>query len=162
MPTRARFRPHPRGFGFATPVDTDGHTEIEALVTGGDGASATVDGIFVPPPTCKGFLADDLVDVEVAIDDKGASAASMTLVSRSRRMLVGTVQQGPGRLVIEPDPSLGSGWIRLEPGVASKLVLATGRQVVVLVGDADDGAALGRALVAGPHVVGSPQAIRAA
>jgi ribonuclease R len=162
LPTRARFRPHPRGFGFATPVDTDGHTEIEVLVTDGDGASATVDGIFVPPPTCKGFLADDLVDVEVAIDDKGASASSMTLVSRSRRMLVGTVQQGPGRLVIEPDPALGSGWIRLEDNVASKLVLAAGRQVVVLVGDADSGAALGRALVAGPHVVGSPQAIRAA
>ena len=125
MPTRARFRPHPRGFGFATPVDTDGHTEIEVVVTDGDGATATVDGIFVPPPMCKGFLADDLVDVEVAIDDKGTSAASMTLLARSRRKLVGTVRQGPGRLVLEPDPALGSGWIRIDEGVASKLVLAT-------------------------------------
>ncbi|MCC5947521.1 MAG: RNB domain-containing ribonuclease [Nitriliruptoraceae bacterium] len=162
MPTRARFRPHPRGFGFATPVATDGLTEIETTVTDAEGATATVDGIFVPPPTCKGFLADDLVDVEVAIDDKGASAASMTLVARSRRMLVGTVQQGPGRLVIEPDPALGSGWVRLDEGVAAKLQLAVGRQVVVLVGDGEDGAAIGRALVAGPHVPASPQAIRAA
>jgi ribonuclease R len=109
LPTRARFRPHPRGFGFATPVAEDGLTEIEVTISGEDGASSTVDGIFVPPPTCKGFLADDLVDVDVALDDKGASAVSMELVERARRMLVGTVQQGPGRLVIEPDPSLGSG-----------------------------------------------------
>jgi ribonuclease R len=32
----------------------------------------------------------------------------------------------------------------------------------VLVGDGEDGAPIGRALVAGPHVAGSPQAIRAA
>ena len=162
MPTRARFCPHPRGFGFATPVAADGLTEIEVTIDGDTGASSTVDGIFVPPPTCKGFLADDLVDVEVALDDKGASAVSMTLVERARRMLVGTVQQGPGRLVVEPDPQLGSGWVRLDETVAGKLQLAVGRQVVVLVTDGDDGAAIGRALVAGPHVPASPQAIRAA
>ena len=162
MPTRARFRPNPRGFGFATPVAADGLTEITASVPDGDGVTTEIDRIFVPPPLCKGFLADDLVDVDVAIDDKGASASRMSTVSRPRRMLVGTVQQGPGRLVIEPDPQLGTGWVRLDPTPASRLVTAVGRQVVVLVGQGEDGQAIGKALVAGPHVVGSPQAIRAA
>jgi ribonuclease R len=76
-------------------------------------------------------------------------------------MLVGRVQQGPGRLVVEPDPNLGSGWVRLDDGPAAKLVTAVGRQVVVLLGDGEDGEPIGRALVAGPHVVGSPQAVRA-
>jgi ribonuclease R len=162
LPTRARFRPHPRGFGFATPVAADTLTETSASVTDDAGGSAEVDGVFVPPQLCKGLVADDLVDVEVAIDDRGASATTVTLVSRPRRMLVGTVQQGPGRLVLDADPALSSGWVRLDDAVASKLPLAVGRQIVVLIGEADDGAPVGRALVAGPHVTGSPQAIRAA
>jgi ribonuclease R len=162
--TRARFRPHPRGFGFADPVDADLLTEIPVTVHDDAGSPHEIDRIFVPPPVAKGLLADDLVDVEVAIDDKGASANAMTLVSRPRRMLVGTLQQGPGRLVVEPDHSLGTGWVRLDQNLAAdpKLNLAIGRQVVVLIADGDDGAPLGRALVAGPHVVGSPQAVRAA
>src|SRR6056297_3355777 len=60
-------------------------------------------------------------------------------------MVVGRVQHGPAALVIEPDPAI-----------------ATGRLVVVLCTDDDDGRPIGRALVAGPYVVGSPQAIRAA
>jgi ribonuclease R len=162
LPTRARFRPHVRGFGFATPVGPDSLTETEVTVTDAAAAPVAVDRVFVPPQLCKGLVADDLVDVEVDIDDKGASASSITLVSRPRRMLVGTVAQGPGRLVVDPDPSLASGWVRLEDGVASKLPLAVGRQVVVLLGEAEDGTPIGRALVAGPHVTGSPQAIRAA
>jgi ribonuclease R len=162
LPTRARFRPHVRGFGFATPVGPDSLTETEVTVTDAAAAPVALDRVFVPPQLCKGLVADDLVDVEVDIDDKGASASSITLVSRPRRMLVGTVAQGPGRLVVDPDPSLASGWVRLEDGVASKLPLAVGRQVVVLLGEAEDGTPIGRALVAGPHVTGSPQAIRAA
>lgn len=131
-------------------------------MTGPDGASVDVDRIFVPPPTCKGFVADDLVEVDLEVDEKGASARAVRLLERPRRMLVGTVQQGPGRLVIEPDSALGSGWVSLEPAVAEKLKLAAGRQVVVLIGEDESGAAVGRALVAGPHIVGSPQAVRAA
>jgi ribonuclease R len=160
--TRARFRPHPRGFGFADPVADDRLTEITANVTDEDGRPTDVDRIFVPPPLAKGLLADDLLDVEVALDDKGASATSITLVSRPRKMLVGTVQRGPGRLVLEPNPAMGTGWADLEPAVTTKVEQAVGRQIVVLAGEREDGAPVGRALVAGPHIVGSPQAIRAA
>ncbi len=162
MTTRARFRPHPRGFGFADPVADDRLTEITANVTDEDGRPTDVDRIFVPPPLAKGLLADDLLDVEVALDDKGASATSITLVSRPRKMLVGTVQRGPGRLVLEPNPALGTGWADLEAAVTTKVEQAVGRQIVVLAGEREDGAPVGRALVAGPHIVGSPQAIRAA
>jgi ribonuclease R len=159
---RARFRPNPRGFGFLTPVGPDGLTETPATVTDPAGAPVVIDRIFVPPPAAKGLLADDLVDVEVELDDKGATATGTTLVDRPRRMLVGRVQQGPARLVVEPDPALGTGWVRLDEAVAAKLPLAVGRVVVVLLGDDEDGAPVGRALVAGPFVAKSPQAIRAA
>jgi ribonuclease R len=157
----ARFRPHPRGFGFLTPVATDGVTETTLTLTDDRGVTREVDSAFVPPPVAKGLIADDLVDAVVELDDKGATATEASLVERARRMLVGRVQQGPGRLVIEPDPNLGSGWVRLDDGVATRLQTALGRQVVVLLGDGDDGEPIGRALVAGPHVVGSPQAVRA-
>ncbi|MFA9432776.1 ribonuclease catalytic domain-containing protein [Egicoccus sp. AB-alg2] len=162
MQVRARYRPHPRGFGFLTPVATDGATPVEVTGHDPDGAARTVDSAFVPPPVASGFLADDLVDATVTFDDKGASVESMTLVERARRMLVGRVQQGPGRLVLEPDPAIGSGWIRLDPSLAPRLQAQVGRQIVVLAVDDDEGAPVGKALVAGPHVVGSPQAIRAA
>jgi ribonuclease R len=162
VPVRARFRPNPRGFGFLTPVDHDGLTETVATVHDDAGVAHEVDRLFVPPGAAKGLLADDLVDAEVTLDDKGASATATTLVERPRRMLVGRVQQGPGRLVVEPDPALGSGWVRLADAVAAKLPLAVGRVVVVLLGDDEAGAPIGRALVAGPFVASSPQAIRAA
>ncbi len=162
MPTTARFRPHPRGFGFADPVAEDQRTEIAVTVTDENGRTAEIDRIFVPPPTAKGLIADDLLDVEVEIDDKGASARSVQVRSRPRRMLVGTVQRGPGRLVLEPDPALGTGWVDLDTSVTDRVQQAVGRQIVVLLGTREDGSALGRALVAGPYVVGSPQAIRAA
>lgn len=161
MPLRARFRPHPRGFGFADPVADDTLTETPATITDEDGRRTEVDRVFVPPPTAKGLLADDLLDVEVELDDKGASARSVTVVSRPRKMLVGTVQRGPGRLVLEPNHALGTGWVDLDQSVTSKVEQAVGRQIVVLAGEREDGAPIGRALVAGPHVVGSPQAIRA-
>jgi ribonuclease R len=158
---RARFRPHPRGFGFLTPVAADGVTPTTAPLTDDAGATREIDSAFVPPPVAKGLIADDLVDATVELDDKGASATGTTLVERARRMLVGRVQHGPGRLVIEPDPSLGSGWIRLDDGAATRLQTAVGRQVVMLLTDGEDGEPIARALVAGPHVVGSPQAVRA-
>ena len=162
MQVRARYRPHPRGFGFLTPVAADGITPVE--VTGHDaaGVAKTVDSAFVPPPVASAFLADDLVEATIAFDDKGASAEAMTLVDRARRMLVGRVQQGPGRLVLEPDPAIGSGWVRLDPSLAPRLQTQIGRQIVVLAVDDEDGAPVGKALVAGPHMSGSPQAVRAA
>jgi ribonuclease R len=159
---RARFRPHPRGFGFATPVADDGLTGSSASVTDDAGTVHTVDRVFVPPPATKGLIADDLVEVEVEIDGQGASATEIRMLERPRRMLVGRVQQGPGRLVIEPDHALGTSWVRLDQTLADKLATAVGRQVVVLMADGDDGEPVGRALVAGPHVAGSPQAVRAA
>jgi ribonuclease R len=162
VPVRARFRPNPRGFGFLTPVGPDGLTETVATVHDDAGVAHEVDRLFVPPGTAKGMLADDLVDAEVALDAKGATASATRLVERPRRMLVGRVQQGPGRLVIEPDAALGTGWVRLAEPVAAKLPLAVGRVAVVLLGDDEDGAPIGRALVAGPFVAASPQAIRAA
>jgi ribonuclease R len=159
---RARFRPHPRGFGFLTPVEADGVSPRVVRLPGTDGAEVEIDRVFVPPPAAKGRLADDLVDAEVEVDDKGASTESTQLVQRARRMLVGTVQRGPGRLVLEPHHDLGTGWVRLDESLAMRLETAVGRQIVVLVVDDEDGAPLGRAQVAGPHVVGSPQAVRAA
>lgn len=161
MQVSARFRPHPRGFGFLNLVGPDGLTPQRVAL---DDASAgePTDRAFVPPPMARGLLADDLVTAEIERDDKGVSATAVELSQRARRMLVGTVQRGPGRLVIEPDHALGTGWVRLDEGLESRLQTSIGRQVVVLIADAEDGAPLGRALVAGPHVTGSPQAVRAA
>jgi ribonuclease R len=131
-------------------------------VPGPDGAPSEHDGIFVPPALARELVADDLVDAEVEVDAKGASAADATLVERARRMLVGTVQHGPGGLVVEPDPQLASGAVPLAAGPAAKLPTSVGRLVVVLLGQGEDGAPLGQALVAGPFVAGSPQAVRAA
>ncbi|MEX1178310.1 MAG: RNB domain-containing ribonuclease [Nitriliruptor sp.] len=161
MPVRARFRPHPRGFGFLTPVEADGTTPTLHRGPGPDGSPTEHDGIFVPPPLARELIADDLVDAEVEIDAKGASATGATLVERARKMLVGTVQHGPGGLVVEPDPQLASGALPLAAGPAAKLPTSVGRLVVVLLGQDADGGALGQALVAGPFVVGSPQAVRA-
>jgi ribonuclease R len=159
---RARFRPHPRGFGFATFVADDGLTEIPAGLPDEDGDVRAAESAFVPPPLASTLLADDLVDVVAVRDEKGATAVEATLVDRPRRMVVGVVGQGPGKLMVEPDRGIGSGWIELEPAVAGKLPTSVGRQVVVLIADGADGKPVGRALVAGPHVVGSPQAVRAA
>lgn len=161
MPVRARFRPHPRGFGFLTPVEEDGTTPTVLRAPDPDGVVGEHDGIFVPPALARELIADDLVDAEVEVDAKGASATATTLVDRPRRMLVGTVQHGPGGLVIDPDPQLSSGSIRLGAGPAAKLPTSIGRLAVVLLGQDDEGAAVGQALVAGPFVVGSPQAVRA-
>lgn len=146
MQLTARFRPHPRGFGFLEPVET----EVDSA-----------DRVFVPPPMARGLIADDLVVATVSTDDKGVSADTITLRHRPRKMLVGTVARGPGRLVLEPEPSLASGWVRLDDAVADAVQQAIGRVIVVLLGDDGEGQVMARALVAGPFVAGSPQAIRA-
>ncbi|MEX2324538.1 MAG: RNB domain-containing ribonuclease [Nitriliruptoraceae bacterium] len=162
MQLSARFRPHPRGFGFLHVVASDNLTATEVTVARDDGPAVTADRVFVPPPLCRGLIADDLVDARVNADSKGLTAETVTLRHRPRRMVVGTVANGPGRLVLEPDPSIGSGWLRLDPTMTDAQPLPVGRVVVTLIGDGDDGEPVGRALVAGPYVAGSPQAIRAA
>ena len=157
---RARFRPHPKGFGFATPVGPD-HLSPTTWTHRAEAGPQTFDSVFIPPDLAKGRLADDLVDLEVEVDEKGASATSVTLVERPITMLVGTVVHGPGALVVEPDPALGSGWVQLEGQLDQQLRLAVDRQVVLLLGQDDQGSPTGRALVAGPHVAGSPDAVRA-
>jgi len=158
---RARFRPHPRGFGFLHLVAQDGLSPSEASVDRPGRTAVTADRAFVPPPLAKGIVADDLVEAELEADDKGLNASELTVVARPRRMLVGTVTHGPGRPVLGPDPSLASGWINLDPNVAEQVRMAIGRVIVVLRAEDDDGKPLARALVAGPFVAGSPQAIRA-
>ena len=160
LSVRARFRPHPKGFGFATPVATD-HRTATTFTYRGDEGEQSFDSVFIPPDQAKGKLADDLVDLEVEVDEKGASASEVTVVERPITMLVGTVVHGPGALVIEPDPAMGSGWIQVESQLSNQLQLAVDRQVVVLLGQTEDGSAVARALVAGPHVAGSPDAVRA-
>jgi ribonuclease R len=161
VPVRARFRPHPRGFGFLTPVEADGTTPTVLRAPDPAGAMSEHDGIFVPPPLARELIADDLVDAEIEVDDKGATATSTALVDRPRKMLVGTVQHGPGGLVIDPDPQLSSGAVPLAAGPAAKLPTSIGRLAVVLLSQDEDGKPLGQALVAGPFVIGSPQAVRA-
>lgn len=159
---RARFRPHARGFGFATVVGDDGVTPAPVQLRDDDGAVTTVDSVFVPPPLISGrLLSDDLVSVEAVLDDKGATAMDVTLVERPRQMVVGRLQQGAGTPVLDLDPSVGAGWMDLGSAVTPQLRLATGRQAVVLIATDEEGAPVGRALVAGPHVVGSPSAVRA-
>jgi ribonuclease R len=160
LPVRARFRPHAKGFGFATPVGPD-HLTATTFTHQGEAGPKTFDSVFVPPDLAKGKLADDLVDLEVEVDEKGASATEVTVVERPITMLVGKVVQGPGQLVVEPDSALGSGWVQLEGQLDQQLRLAVGREVVVLLGQDADGGAVARALVAGPHVAGSPDAVRA-
>jgi ribonuclease R len=158
---RARFRPHPRGFGFLHIVEQDGLTPSEVSIDRVGRTAVTGDRAFVPPPMAKGIIADDLVDAEIEADDKGLNATSVTVAARPRRMLVGTVVHGPGRPVLEPDPAIGGGWITLDPSLAEQVRTAMGRVIVVLRAEDEDGRPLARALVAGPFVAGSPQAVRA-
>lgn len=157
----ARFRPHPRGFGFLHLTDRDGLTEIEATVTRDDGPPVTADRAFVPPPLAKGLVADDLVVARLSADGRGLAAESIEITARPRRMLVGTLVRGPGRLVLDPDRGLATGWIDLDDQLAATVAQSEGRVIVVLRGHDTKGAPLAKALVAGPMVAGSPQAVRA-
>lgn len=161
MRVRARFRPHPRGFGFLHLVGEDGLTPTDVSIEREGRTPITEDRAFVPPQLAKGLVADDLVDAEVEADDKGVTASEIVVVDRPRRMLVGKIVHGPGRPVLEPDPGLASGWIHLDPGMATQVATAIGRIVVALRAEDEQGRPIARALVAGPFVDGSPQAVRA-
>lgn len=143
----ATFRPHPKGFGFATPT-------AEAAETTG------LDGIFVPPQLTRGLLADDVVNVQAVSDEKGAHAVAVTVLARHRRMLSGTVSHRAGRNVITPDPSLASSWVAVDDALGKQLYPHQDRVVVVLLADSSD-QLRAQALVAGPFVDGSPKAVRA-
>ncbi|MEX2487633.1 MAG: RNB domain-containing ribonuclease [Nitriliruptoraceae bacterium] len=156
-----RFRPHARGFGFLHLVAEDGWTPAEVTVPRDGGPPVTADRVFVPPATARGLVSDDLVRAEVDADDKGISAERVEVQQRPRRLLVGRVVNGPGRTVLEPVSELATGWLELDDAVVAAQAVATGRVVVVLRAEDDDGAPTGRALVAGGFVAGSPAAVRA-
>jgi ribonuclease R len=158
---RARFRPHPRGFGFLHIVAPDGLTPSEVTVDRPGRSAVTGDRAFVPPPLAKGIVADDLVEADLEAGDKGLNASELTVLARPRRMLVGTVTHGPGRPVLDPNPALATGWISLDTSVADQVGMSIGRVIVVLRAEDDENRPLARALVAGPFVDGSPQAVRA-
>lgn len=143
----ATFRPHPKGFGFATPIRTD------------DDATEP-DGIFIPPRLTRGLLADDWVDVTYLTDEKGTHAVSVTVLRRHRRMVSGTITSRAGRDVIAPDPSLATSWIALDDALAKQLSPHQNRTAVVLLVDNSQTLAA-QALVAGPFIDGSPKAVRA-
>lgn len=140
----ATFRPHPKGFGFATVLSD----------------TAEPERIFVPPALTRRLVADDVVRVDAIKDDKGLQAVNLTVIRRQRRMISGTVAHRAGRDVLLPDPTQASSWIRLDALVAATLKHAEGRIVVVLLGD-DVAQLNARALVAGPFVDGSPATVRA-
>lgn len=160
MRVRSRFRPHQRGFGFLTPVGDDGASAGKVAVEGGDGEVVETDRIFTPPAVARQLIADDLVDAEVSLGEKGAVADAVTLVVRPRRLVVGTVSRRRGELVVEPDTALGSGWVRLTGPVATALADAAGQVAVVVVGHDAQGP-VAEALVAGPYAIGSAEAVRA-
>ncbi|PSO53475.1 MAG: hypothetical protein BRC31_02920 [Actinobacteria bacterium QS_5_72_10] len=161
MRIRARFRPHRRGFGFLTPVADDQATAVTVAVPAADGAVTETDRVFVPPPQARALVADDLVEAEVVVGDKGVVAESVTLVRRLRRLLVGTVERRRGGLVVACDGALSSGWLPLEEQLEGQLGGHDGEQVVVLARLGEAGAPVGQALVSGPHPAASPHAVRA-
>jgi ribonuclease R len=149
-----RFQPHPRGFGFVDPEDRSADEEVEQ----GDGPGS----VFVPPTVARGWLADDLVVAEVETDERGRrSAASLTLRSRSRRFVVGTLATFAGKTVLRPDPKLGTGQVDLSPELSQQVQRADGRQIVAMITDAGDGSPVASALVAGPEPLSAPTALRA-
>jgi ribonuclease R len=158
---RARFRPHRRGFGFLTPVADDEATAVTVAVPAADGAVTEADRVFVPPPQARALVADDLVDAEVVVGDKGVVAESVTLVRRLRRLLVGTIERRRGGLVVACDGALSSGWLPLEEQLEGQLNGHDGEQVVVLARLGEAGAPVAQALVSGPHPAASPHAVRA-
>lgn len=144
---QATFRPHPKGFGFATPLEEADWSDDS-------------DSIFVPPQLTRGLLADDVIHVEAVTDDKGARAVAVTVLRRHRRMLSGVVASRAGRDVITPDPSLATSWVALTDTLASQLTPHQNRVVVVLLSDSLT-ELRAQALIAGPFVDGSPKAVRA-
>lgn len=158
---RGRFRPHARGFGFVTPVGDDGTTKVKASVPTDDGEQSS-DRLFVPPALARTLVADDLVDAEVRAGDRGPAVEAATLVSRPRRLAVGTLRRRDGELLLEADRAVATGWLPLAESVADQLSRATqaeGAVAVVLIGAGASPRAA--AVVAGPYPADSAEAVRA-
>ena len=145
----ATFRPHVKGFGFATPTPTDS-----------DAGGAAPQAIFIPPQLTRGLLADDHITVTAVTDDKGPRATHVAVKKRPRRMVVGSVAKRAGRDVLIADPALTTAWVTLDRPLATQLQHSENRIVVALLTEATD-ELRAFALVAGPFVDGSPDAVRA-
>ena len=149
MQVTGRFSPHPRGFGFVEPAPTDP-------------TAGRPDSAFVPPDLGRGWLADDQVVATVEVDDKQRlTATELVLESRTRRFAVGRVATFAGQVVLELDRKLGAGTIDLDPSVASQVQRNMGWQIVVMLGQGEDGRPTGDALVVKPEPASSPMALRA-
>ena len=158
MQVTGRFTPHPRGFGFVEAKPTAAGTP--PVVVDDAGRSHPVTSAFVPPDVARGWIADDQVTAQLSVDDQGRlNVASMTLVSRQRRFVVGEVQPFAGQMVLTPDRRLGSGDLQMTQEMSAKLLRAEGKQVVATL--APTGRAMCTALVSGPLPTFSPSAVRA-
>ncbi|WP_370324533.1 RNB domain-containing ribonuclease [Euzebya sp.] len=158
MQVTGRFTPHPRGFGFVEPRPTAAGTP--PVVVDDDGTSHRVDSAFVPPDVARGWIADDTVTAQLVVDDKGRlNAASLALVSRQRRFVVGELQPFAGKMVLQPDARLGHGELPMPDEMSARLRHGEGKQIVATLSPA--GRASCAALVAGPLPTFAPSAVRA-
>ncbi len=158
MQVTGRFTPHPRGFGFVEPRPTAAGTP--PTVFDDDGNAHKVESAFVPPDVARGWIADDTVTATLVVDEQGRlNVASMTLVNRQRRFVVGEVQPFAGRTVLQLDARLGSGEIPMSDEMSTRLMQAEGKQIVATL--TPTGQAACAALVAGPLPTFAPSAVRA-
>ena len=160
MELRARFRPHPRGFGFLTVVGADGRTPAPAEAVGADGEPARIGRAFVPPPLARTLLADDLVTAVVDPTEERPACEQATVVARPRRLVAGVVERRRGALVLLAERSVAAGPIALSDPLVARLDGAVGEVAVVLV-DAAASTPRGSALIAGPVPASTPEAVRA-
>lgn len=147
---RGRFRPHPRGFGFV---------DFDEPHPGPDGPVLSV---FVPPPLARRLVADDVVDVECSFADGRTTATRAHVVSRPRRLLVGTAVSSSAGLMLRPDASLSTAdwpladWPGLRPRVGVLAALPRrGRPAQVLAVFDAASPAFARALAA-TRALGAP------
>ncbi|MGM0819194.1 MAG: ribonuclease catalytic domain-containing protein [Actinomycetota bacterium] len=160
MEVRARFRPHPRGFGFLIVVGADGRTPAPVEAVDADGGPRRVARAFVPPPLARTLLADDLVTADVDPGEERPACEEATLLARPRRLVAGVVERRRGGLVLLAERDVAVGPIALPGPLAARLDGALGEVAVVLV-DAAASTPRGSALIAGPYPAQTPEAVRA-
>ncbi|MCU0662949.1 MAG: VacB/RNase II family 3'-5' exoribonuclease [Myxococcota bacterium] len=108
-----RLRVHPRGFGFVSWTDE---------------ASGTPSSAFLAPKEVARFLDGDILEVSIAQDkDDRLNASEPKLVERMRKELFGEVARRGKKLVLRPDPEVGSAELPLNRG---KLAVQEGDVVV--------------------------------
>jgi ribonuclease R len=130
------------------------------VVVDDEGRTHRVESAFVPPDLARGWVADDTVTATLVVDEQGRlTVTGMVLVARQRRFVVGVVQPFAGRMVLQPDPRLGSGELPMADDMSTKLMQAEGKQVVATL--SPTGRAACAALVAGPLPTFAPSAVRA-